>query len=74
MTIHAKDLTKSSLDHKTCSKIRTSILLVAPILCRTGKAELYPPGGDVIGRRRLDTHFYGLEKLGAKLLESLSCF
>ena len=48
VTIHAKDLTKSSLDHKTCSKIRTSILLVAPILYRTGKAEIYPQEGKVI--------------------------
>ena len=74
VTIHAKDLSKSSLDHETCSKIRTSILLVAPILYRTGKVELHPPGGDVIGRRRLDTHFYGLEKLGAKLTDSFPAF
>ncbi|WDE95503.1 UDP-N-acetylglucosamine 1-carboxyvinyltransferase [Lentisphaera profundi] len=74
VTIHAKDLIKSSLDHETCSKIRTSILLVAPILYRTGKVELHPPGGDVIGRRRLDTHFYGLEKLGATLKESFPAF
>ena len=74
VTVHAKDLSRSSLNHETCSKIRTSILLVAPILFRTGKAELYPPGGDVIGRRRLDTHFYGLEKLGTKLTESFPAF
>ena len=74
VTIHAHDLKKSSLDHETCSKIRTSILLVAPILYRMGKAELYPPGGDVIGRRRLDTHFYGLEKLGTTLTDSFPSF
>ena len=50
-----------------CSKNRTSILFAAPLLARCGKAELYPPGGDVIGRRRLDGHFYGLTKLGAEM-------
>ncbi len=72
--IHAKEIHCSSLSHEMCSKIRTSILLLAPLLARTGRAELFPPGGDVIGRRRLDTHFYGLNKLGAKLLESSPAF
>src|SRR3990167_3615554 len=49
------------------ASVRTSILCVAGLLHRTGSARLYPPGGDVIGRRRLDTHFYGLMKLGAKV-------
>ena len=50
-----------------CSKNRTSILFAAPLIARCGQAELYPPGGDVIGRRRLDGHFYGLTKLGASM-------
>lgn len=46
-------------------EIRASILLAGPLVARTGLIELPPPGGDVIGRRRLDTHFLVLEKLGA---------
>jgi UDP-N-acetylglucosamine 1-carboxyvinyltransferase len=46
-------------------KIRASILFAGPLLARTGKAVLPPPGGDVIGRRRLDTHFLALTELGA---------
>ncbi|GHV84800.1 UDP-N-acetylglucosamine 1-carboxyvinyltransferase [Spirochaetia bacterium] len=46
-------------------KIRASILFAGPLLARTGKAILPPPGGDVIGRRRLDTHFLALTDLGA---------
>ena len=55
-----------------CSRNRTSILFAAPLLARCGKAELYPPGGDVIGRRRLDGHFYGLTKLGAEMSGDLT--
>ena len=47
------------------SRIRGSVMLVAPLLARYGKAILPKPGGDKIGRRRLDTHFLGLEQLGA---------
>jgi UDP-N-acetylglucosamine 1-carboxyvinyltransferase len=47
------------------ARIRASILFAAPLLARLGHAEMPPPGGDVIGRRRLDTHLYGLVKLGA---------
>lgn len=50
-----------------CRRARTSILFAAPLLVRTGRAVLSPPGGDVIGRRRLDGHFYGLEKLGGTM-------
>jgi len=48
-------------------KIRASILYAGPLLARTGKAVLPPPGGDVIGKRRLDTHFLVLTELGAKV-------
>jgi len=43
------------------------LLFAGPLLARAGEASLWPPGGDVIGRRRLDAHFYGLKKLGAKI-------
>jgi UDP-N-acetylglucosamine 1-carboxyvinyltransferase len=63
--IHAKTVKSASLDPKLCRRIRASILLAAPLLSRCGSIELPPPGGDVIGRRRVDTHFLALERLGA---------
>ncbi len=65
LRIHAKTVNASSLDPAMCARIRASILLAAPLLARCGHVELSPPGGDVIGRRRLDTHFLALERLGA---------
>ena len=65
VSIHVASLTTSEISRELCNKVRTSIMCVAPLLHRMGKATVYPPGGDVIGRRRLDTHFYGLQKLGA---------
>lgn len=65
VSIQVASLTTSELDRGLCNKVRTSIMCVAPLLHRMGQARVYPPGGDVIGRRRLDTHFYGLQKLGA---------
>ena len=49
-----------------CTSLRGSILLMGPLLARFGRAIVAQPGGDKIGRRRLDTHFYGLEQLGAR--------
>ncbi len=66
LRVHAKHVSASSLDPVMCARIRASILLAAPMLARCGRVELSPPGGDVIGRRRLDTHFLALEELGAK--------
>jgi UDP-N-acetylglucosamine 1-carboxyvinyltransferase len=54
-----------ALDPALCKEIRASILLAGPMLARFGKVTLPPPGGDVIGRRRVDTHFLALERLGA---------
>ena len=54
-------------EDELCERVRTSFLFVAPLLHRLGRAKLHPPGGDGIGRRRLDTHFYGLEKLGSSI-------
>ena len=50
-----------------CSRLRGSVLLIGPLTARFGMAVIAQPGGDKIGRRRLDTHFYGLQKLGARL-------
>jgi UDP-N-acetylglucosamine 1-carboxyvinyltransferase len=55
------------LDPALCAKIRASILLAGPMLARFGAVTLPPPGGDVIGRRRVDTHFLALEQLGASV-------
>jgi UDP-N-acetylglucosamine 1-carboxyvinyltransferase len=65
--MHAKNLEQAHLDPELCRKIRASILLAAPMLARAGAVELAPPGGDVIGRRRLDTHFLALERMGVEL-------
>ncbi len=62
---HAKDIRSSDLDPSLCSEIRASVLLAGPLIARTGSLVLPPPGGDVIGRRRLDTHILALEALGA---------
>src|SRR5437899_102415 len=55
------------LDPALCARIRASILLAGPMLARFGRVSLPPPGGDVIGRRRVDTHFLALERLGAEV-------
>jgi UDP-N-acetylglucosamine 1-carboxyvinyltransferase len=51
---------------KKCSSLRGSVMLVGPLLGRFGRAMISKPGGDKIGRRRLDTHFVGIQKLGAQ--------
>lgn len=48
-----------------CSRLRGSVMLVGPLVARFGRAMIAKPGGDKIGRRRLDTHFLGIQKLGA---------
>ena len=60
----AKKLRKTALDRELCAKVRGSILMAGPLPARHGSATLFAPGGDVIGRRRLDTHFEGLDQLG----------
>jgi UDP-N-acetylglucosamine 1-carboxyvinyltransferase len=67
LTIHAADVSKHELDEELCRRIRASILLSGPLLARTGEAIVPPPGGDVIGRRRLDVHIDALERLGAEI-------
>jgi UDP-N-acetylglucosamine 1-carboxyvinyltransferase len=63
--IQAKSVQPSNLDPDLCKKIRASILLAGPMTARAGELLLPPPGGDVIGRRRVDTHILALKKLGA---------
>ena len=67
VTLCARGLRTTELDRDLCAKVRTSILLAGPLSARHGGATIYPPGGDVIGRRRLDTHFYGLRSLGVEI-------
>src|SRR6266571_359247 len=55
------------LDAALCARIRASILLAGPMLARFGRVSLPPPGGDIIGRRRVDTHLLALERLGAEI-------
>lgn len=64
--IHAKDITTHIVDRTLASQIRASIVLAGPLLARLGRLELPPPGGDVIGRRRVDTHILALTGLGAQ--------
>jgi UDP-N-acetylglucosamine 1-carboxyvinyltransferase len=65
--IHTPQINKTALDPDLSRRIRASILLAGPMLGRQGEIELPPPGGDVIGRRRLDTHLLALEALGAQV-------
>jgi UDP-N-acetylglucosamine 1-carboxyvinyltransferase len=58
---------EARLDPVLCARIRASVLLAAPLLARTGRCELPPPGGDVIGRRRLDTHLLAFRSLGTEV-------
>jgi UDP-N-acetylglucosamine 1-carboxyvinyltransferase len=67
LRLQAANLSKTELDPDMCRDIRASILLAGPMLARLKMVELPPPGGDVIGRRRVDTHFLALSKLGAEV-------
>ena len=65
--IDASLIRSSDIPATLSKKIRASILFAGPLVARTGKAVLPPPGGDVIGRRRVDTHFLALQELGARI-------
>ena len=62
--ITARDLRPADLDPDLCRRIRASILVAGPMCARVGDFKISPPGGDVIGRRRLDTHILALRALG----------
>jgi UDP-N-acetylglucosamine 1-carboxyvinyltransferase len=65
--IQTTDIIRSDIPVDLTRAIRASVLVAGPLLARTGKVILPPPGGDVIGRRRLDTHFLALTELGARV-------
>jgi UDP-N-acetylglucosamine 1-carboxyvinyltransferase len=67
LAIDSSGAHKTELDSELCSRIRASFLLAGPLLARFGRASVPPPGGDVIGRRRLDPHIHALAELGADI-------
>ena len=67
LKLHAKEVRPDALDPEMFSEIRGSVLLAGPMLGRAGKVTLPSPGGDAIGRRRVDTHLLALRALGAEI-------
>ena len=65
--LHTKNINSSEIPQNFAALIRASILFAGPLLARCAQVVLPPPGGDVIGRRRLDTHFLALSELGAQV-------
>ena len=65
--VHAADVSRHELDPVLCGRMRASFLLAGPLLARLGRATVPPPGGDVIGRRRLDPHIHAFARLGARI-------
>jgi len=65
--VDTSGVSKTELDEELCRRIRASFLLAGPLLARFGKVSVPPPGGDVIGRRRLDPHIHALVELGAEI-------
>jgi UDP-N-acetylglucosamine 1-carboxyvinyltransferase len=65
LRVWAAEISKTALDAELCTRIRASILFAGPLLARCGTADIPPPGGDVIGRRRVDTHLMAFAGLGA---------
>jgi len=65
--VDTANVAKSAPDASLCSRIRASFLLAGPLLARFGSATMPPPGGDIIGRRRLDPHIHALASLGADI-------
>ena len=67
VTVDTRGVRRGSIDPDMARRIRASVLLAGPLLARFGEVKLPPPGGDVIGRRRMDTHFLAFERLGASV-------
>jgi len=67
VTVCAKSVRRTRLDEVLCRKARSSVLFAAPLVARHGRATLFPPGGDMIGRRPLDTHFDAMRRLGVEI-------
>lgn len=72
--VRARDVGAVQLDADAAARIRASILLAGPMVARTGRMQLPPPGGDVIGRRRMDTHFLALQGLGTRVSLEANAF
>jgi len=72
LRLSAKDIFPKRLDPDICKRIRASILLAGPMIARSKGIVIPPPGGDVIGRRRVDTHILAFEALGAKTEYNIS--
>ncbi len=67
VTVDGGGVRADAVDRDRAARIRASLLLAGPLLARFGHVELPPPGGDIIGRRRMDTHFLAFEALGAEV-------
>jgi UDP-N-acetylglucosamine 1-carboxyvinyltransferase len=67
LRVHAADLHTHEVDDVLAERIRASFLLAGPLLARLGRASVPPPGGDVIGRRRLDPHIHAFQRLGVEI-------
>jgi len=65
--VHAETISTHEIDERLASRIRASFLLAGPLLARHGRASVPPPGGDVIGRRRLDPHIHAFAEMNAKI-------
>src|SRR5712692_12048063 len=67
LEVDTRNAQPRDLDPTLCARVRASILFAGPMVARFGRVALPPPGGDVIGRRRVDTHFLALERMGAEV-------
>ena len=72
LRLSAKDIFPKQLDPNLCKRIRASILLAGPMIARCKEIVIPPPGGDVIGRRRVDTHILAFEALGTNTKYNIS--
>ena len=68
LSVDTGNVHKTELDEELCRRIRASFLLAGPLLARLGRVSVPPPGGDVIGRRRLDPHIHALAELGVEIM------
>jgi UDP-N-acetylglucosamine 1-carboxyvinyltransferase len=66
--VQAAEVSKHELDPELCGRMRASFLLAGPLLARLGRVTVPPPGGDVIGRRRLDPHIHAFARMGAQII------
>jgi UDP-N-acetylglucosamine 1-carboxyvinyltransferase len=67
LRVHTADVAKHELDPELCGRMRASFLLAGPLLARFGRVTVPPPGGDLIGRRRLDPHIHAFARMGAAI-------